>query len=298
MLNLLGLLLAHDGQPIGPHDLLAAWQPDPLIALALAVAGFTYARGRRRAEPGARRRFYAGLAVVAVALLSPIEAMSASLASAHMVQHLLLSSVAAPLLVAARPYVTLLRGSPSFVRKANRRLQSKVGPRGRRRVGQALPAVAWLGAVGNLWLWHSRALYDLAVANDIAHALEHVAFLGSGLLFWSVILHAGRTRQVSVISAALLLFTAGLSGTLLAALLTFSRRPWYDSYLATTEPWGLDPLSDQQLAGALLWFPPALLYTTAALWLLMRHLATPERPDDRVVGLGAYSGPPSTSTTS
>ncbi|MDQ3538332.1 MAG: cytochrome c oxidase assembly protein, partial [Actinomycetota bacterium] len=112
---MLTVIVAHAGQPPAPHDLWSAWNLDPLLLAGLCLAVWAYRRGQAGGRPRAvdtrrARCFGAALVAVAVALISPLEALSSALASAHMVQHLLLVLAAAPLLALAAPSSTLLRG--------------------------------------------------------------------------------------------------------------------------------------------------------------------------------------------
>lgn len=267
------LILGHGDQLVGPHDLWTAWSFDPLVAVTVVVLAFIHDRGRIERQ-GDRRHwlFVSGLIVVVVAVMGPVDALGRSLASAHMVQHLLLFSVASPLIAFSRPGADLLRGMSPSIRR--------LVPPARRRLGLSVsvlrrlrhPALAWLFAVGTLWLWHSRLLYELALDEPLVHAIEHASFLAAGLGVWSVVAHAGRPRRVEPGLAIIMLFTLGLASTLLAALMTFAPEPWYEAYATTTEPWGLDHLDDQRLAGLLMWFPVGILYVVSALVLLVRWL--------------------------
>ncbi len=264
--------LAHSGAPLQPHDLLswAAWAPDPVILAGLALVAAVYQVGRRGPDRGGL--FTAGLAVIAVALLTPLDGAADSLASAHMVQHVLLTTVAAPLLALSRPVPALLRGGPAAVRNANRRLGRLVTLDLRHRLRRVLPATAWATAAAALWFWHARVPYELAVHDGRLHAVQHLSFLWSGLALWAIVVGTGGSRRRSPGLGLLLLFTLGLQTTLLAALMTFSPVPWYDVYADTTVAWGLDPLDDQRLAGVLMWFPTGLIHLAAAVWLLTRWL--------------------------
>ena len=271
-------LFAHTGRPPAPHDAWGAWGGDPLVLLAVLAAAALYARGRARARrPPARgqaARFGGGLLAVAAASQSPLEAAAHALASAHMVQHVLLVLVAAPLLAWSAPLPELVRGTPPALRRAVARAR-RVGGVARvlrravaraRRVGGVAPAgrwmagpgPAWLAHVAVLWLWHSAALYDAALRVPALHALEHAMFLGTALLFWHVV--AGPRTAASHGARVLLVFTMGMQSVFLALLLTFARAPWYASYRDTTAAWGLTPLADQQLAGAIMWVPAGFVY--------------------------------------
>ncbi|GAB3344814.1 cytochrome c oxidase assembly protein [Modestobacter lapidis] len=264
--------LAHDGAHLVPEELWTAWNADPVILTGLLLATWAYLRGRSRGRARAaqtwRARCFAGaLAAIVVALVSPLDALSDALASAHMVQHLLLTLVAAPLLVLSAPGGRLLRGSPAVVRRA-------ISPSRRRlrlaAVTHALrhPGTAWLLHVGTFWAWHAAVLYDAAVQNAAVHALEHATFLITGVLFWRTVIGV-RAARVPAGLGVLLVFGMAMSSALLSVLLTFGRSPWYSAYAATTHTWGLAPLADQQLAGAIMWIPAGLVHVVVALGLLV-----------------------------
>lgn len=244
------------------------------ILLGLLLAGWAYGRGYaaspRRTLADHRRawRFALGLLSVAIALVSPLEPLARSLASAHMVQHLLLVLVAAPLIALSGPFPIMLRGAPPRLRRAAGRWRRglKVSP-ARLRI-LLHPGVAWLAHAGALWLWHSSVMYGAALRNDATHMLEHASFLGTALLFWSVVVQEGPAPRTSHGTRILLVFTMAMQGVLLGVLLTFAGTPWYAGYATTTAAWGLDPLTDQQLAGVLMWIPGGIVYLTAALLLL------------------------------
>jgi putative membrane protein len=285
-------VLAHDGSHLAPQDMWSAWTADPGILAALLLVAWAYLRGRghrpRHADVRRARCFAGALVAIAVALLSPLDALSGALASAHMVQHLLLTTVAAPLLVLSAPAGRLLRGSPAVVRRA-------ITP-WRRRLGLAPfaralrhPGTAWLLHVGTFWLWHAAVLYDAAVENPAVHALEHATFLGTGVLFWRTVLGV-RAVRVPAGLAVLLVFGMAMSGVLLSLLLTFGRDAWYSAYATTTHTWGLEPLADQQLAGAIMWVPAGLVHVGVALGLLVTWIrGTADGAD--AAAAGAAGGP-------
>ena len=278
------MLLAHVGRPLAPHELWSAWNADPLVVGGLALLAWVYARGRTPGTPRWQVGCFAAAAVtLAVALLSPLDALSGVLASGHMVQHLLLTLVAAPLLALSAPAGPLLRGAPAVVRDA-------VSP-ARQRLGLAVrsahllrnPAVVWLLHVATLWAWHSAVLYDAALANPVAHALEHTTFLLTGFLFWRVVIGA-RALRVSPGLGVLLVFGMTLQSALLALLLTFARTPWYVGYTTTTRSWGLEQLADQHLAGAIMWVPAGFVYLGVALTLLIGWVRSTQGDDDLPTG--------------
>ncbi|NUO37200.1 MAG: cytochrome c oxidase assembly protein [Gemmatimonadaceae bacterium] len=288
---------AHPGAALEPHDLWRAWSAAPGVLLGCLVAVALYARGvrviRRRAgtrlvSPWRVRSFAAAIAALLIALVSPLDALAGSLFSAHMVQHLLLMMVAAPLLVLGDPMTAMLWALP---------------PRGRRGVGLwwrrrrtlravwraiASPGGAWILHVVALWIWHVPALYDRAVADGAVHVLEHLAFLGTALLFWWVPFKA-HGRRVGGGTALIYLFGAVLQGTILGALLALARLPLYTAHFGTTRAWGLTPLEDQQLAGLLMWVPAGFVYLAALVPLALRVLRQPPGQGVRVLATAGVS---------
>jgi cytochrome c oxidase assembly factor CtaG len=220
----------------------------------------TRARRARGIAAWRVRAFGAGVLALAVALMSPIDAVSGALFSVHMVQHLLLVVVAAPLIVAGEPAYVMLWAFPARRRRSiARRWRQLPALRAAWHV-VTYPVVAWTLHVGMLWLWHAPRLYDAALRTPWLHVVEHTAFLVTALVFWWVALDRRRLR---VGASTFYLFAAALQGTLLGALLTLARHPWYVSHYGTTRAWGLSPLEDQQVAGLIMWIPAGLAYLIA-----------------------------------
>ncbi|MGI8792481.1 MAG: cytochrome c oxidase assembly protein [Acidimicrobiales bacterium] len=287
-------VIAHREGPLLPHDALAAWSFDVGIIAVLAVTGWTYWQGWRFAQDGARRgsAMLAGLVVVVIALLSPIDAIGGILLSGHMVQHVLLTAVVAPLIAWAAPGAALLRGLPVTLRRRFVTVRRSSGLDVRVMSRLRSPTVRWLLFVAVIWLWHSSALYALAIENDFAHAAQHGSFLGAALLFWTVILGPVRARLAPGL-AVLAVFTLTLQGIVLSMLMTFSHLVWYKPYADAATGWGLDPLADQQLAGVIMWIPTGFIHTGIVLALVARWLrstdsasaAAAPRPEARSASL-------------
>lgn len=279
------VILAHAGAPTQPHDLWSAWNFDPVILMGLFLAGWAYRQGlvglRRRPPVWQIACVATGLGVLVLALVSPLDAVAGSLASAHMVQHVLMMMVAAPLLALGRPSTIMMRGLP-LVRTAMGRLRGSAGMTTARTRRVWHPVVVWLAYVGALWLWHARVLYDAALSNDLLHALEHGSFLFTALLFWGLIVGARGARQLERGYALLVVFAATMQSVLLSALMTFATGPWYDGYTSTTQPWGMTRLADQQLAGVIMWVPTGLVYLAVILGLLVTWLR--QSDDRRLIG--------------
>lgn len=278
---------AHPGGAPEPRDLWTAWSVEPGVVIPLVVGAWWYARGVRALWRRARGRRgvrgwqaacgAAGFAALGLALVSPVDEVSRALFSMHMVQHLLLVLVAAPLLVLGAPLLAGVWALPPRARRAAGAWWRRSG--GLRAAWRVLtaPLLVWILHVGVLWLWHAPALYDTAVRRESVHALEHLSFFGTALLFWWVLIDPRARRRLGLGAAALFVFTAGMQMGALGALLTFARQPWYVVHYGTTLPWGLTPLEDQQLAGLIMWIPASVIYLAAMLVLLHGWLVAGER---------------------
>jgi putative membrane protein len=254
------------------------------VALALAGSVLLYARGVHElwlvAGPDRIIRrwqvyaFAGGVIALLVALASPLEEQADGNLVWHMGQHVLLLTVAAPLLAAAAPLTAMLYALPT---RARRRLQ----PAWRRllrsqsdRAWVVWTAAAFALANATVAIWHVPALYDAAVRNDAVHALEHISFVATAMLFWWMLLGAGRRsrRGWGVIGV----FVATLPATALGVLMTLAARPWYPVY-----GHGASALRDQQLAGAVMWGFGGVAMVAAATALFASWLAEMERADER-----------------
>jgi putative membrane protein len=278
------ILFAHAGQPLAPHDLSRAWTFDPAVVLLLLVSAWLYARGTARvwgaSEMGRGVQlwrvfsFSAGWIALIIALVSPLHAMGSALFSAHMTQHEILISVAAPLLVIGRPIVPLLWAFPRHVRRS---LGDLARTQILRRLWGALtkPSTAFALHAIALWAWHLPGPYQATLSSGLVHSLQHTSFIFTALLFWWTILGANK-GQLAHGRAILYLFLTALQTGALGALLTFAPSLWYPAYAATTGPWGLSPLDDQQLGGLIMWIPGSIAYLIAALVLFAEWLQESE----------------------
>jgi putative membrane protein len=279
---------AHDGQLLAPHDLWRAWSLEPAIIICLGLSAWLYLRGVRSlwrsAGPGHGIRrwevgaFAGGWIVLLLALVSPLHRLGGVLFSAHMAQHELLMAAAAPLLILGRPLVPFVWALPMTWRRTVGDWAAAAPVRGTWEL-LTLPLVAWTLQGVAIWLWHAPALFEATLRSDWVHTLQHMSFLGTGLLFWWALLR-GRAGRVGRPAAVLYLFTTSVHTTVLGALLTFSSRAWYPLYAPATAVWGLTPLEDQQLAGLIMWVPANLSYLIAALAVASAWL---REPSPRVV---------------
>jgi putative membrane protein len=207
--------------------------------------------------PAVSRRtvsFAAGLVAVAVAMAPPLEAAAGRRLSAHMLQHTLLVLLAAPLLAAARPPLHRILW-PSAHRVATH------------------PLFVLTVSVGGFWMWHLPRLYDAALSNLAVHVAEHGTFLAGALLFWSVVFEPAPRRRTGVGATCALVFAAMVTNIWLAAGLTFSTTPVYSAYATG----GAAALSDQQLAGVIMWLPADVVYFVTFLALIRRLLSDLDR---------------------
>jgi putative membrane protein len=269
------VILAHAA--VRPEELWGAWSGDPLVVAGLAVGSVLYARGwakRRSRTHGAGRRagaFVCGVGAIAIALLSPIDALAETLLTGHMVQHLLLIVVAPPLLVLGRPVTTAIAGLPPGARRLVARARSAPAATPLVRAIHR-PAVAWVLFTIGLWAWHAPSPYTWAIEHPVVHAVEHGCFLLTSTLAWSVALRARPRAALGALGRALFLVASAVQGGLLGAVLLFAPTPLYPVHGTGPAAWGLTPLQDQQLAGALMWIPPSAVYLTAAAAILAAAL--------------------------
>ena len=263
--------------------------------LGVIVAGYVYLLGGRLSAtgPGAAKRwrgvaFYAGLATIAVAVDSPVDAYADRLFWAHMVQHVLLTMVAPPLLLLGRPWPRLARPFPLRFRRplarsvlAGKRLS--VPRTGLRWLGEPLPAFALFN--GTLLAWHLPALYDLTLRNAAVHDLEHALFFATALLFWPHLLPSARPRLTDAWRVA---YGTGalLVAWVLAVVLGLAQHPIYGAYASLSHrPLGISALADQQLAAGVMWVPGSIPYTIVLFAAVFRWLEPAGSSRRRLVDL-------------
>jgi len=272
----------------------AAWPVQAPFFLVLASA-ILYALGGRRHAPGhrdpreRRRRsaaFYGGLAVILIALDTPLDPLSDTLFTAHMTQHLLLLMVAPALIVLSAPWLRLWQPLPLGFRRS----VAKGVARGRwasplRALARLLarPLPAWVAFNGVLIAWHVPTLFDATLSNPAVHDLEHTTFLVGGLLFWLQVLDSPPVRaRLGYGLRAVYVTAALLVSWVLAVVLALSRSPFYGAYSSLAHrPGGLSALADQQLAGGMMWVPGSIPFTIALLWLVLQALGPQPRPPAR-----------------
>ena len=260
---------------MGPHvhNATGPWAVGLTMAVAILAAG--YARGWAwlswsSANPIPAWRalsFYAGLGSAWVAVASPIGGGDGRLLTFHMIQHLLLMTIAPPLVFLGEPVIALWQGwahghdavSDPFRWPTLRRLGH--------------PVVCWLAPTAVLVGWHVPALFTLALHSPTWHAIEQASFLASGLLFWWPVVPPWPSRPDPRWSTVLYLFLATLPCDILSGFLVFSDRVAYSVYLPTSS--GLAVLDDQQCAGALMWTVVTIVYLVAGTIVSTQLLVAP-----------------------
>ena len=282
---LLPLSLAVPGAALAHSGAGAPWPGDFLLMVFLAATVLVYGAGIRHLwqRAGAGRGIgpwrpvltAAGLGLVAVLLLSPLDALAERALSIHMIQHFGLMLVAAPLIVLGRPALAALWAGPARWRPRLARVASHPGWS-----RLTHPIVAWLVYLLALWLWHAPPLHQAALANEAVHALQHASFLGAALIFWAAVLE--RRPAEGRAAALLAVFATAVQSCALAALLTTTPRVWYPAYSGAVSPWNIAPLADQQLAGLVMWVPCCALLLGSALALLARLLRDVEDRAERL----------------
>ena len=277
---------------------LQSWSPPLGVNLTLGLSVIIYVRGWFRlhvAFPSLfsgwkLAAFLAGIISAWIAIGSPVDAFDEFSLTVHMLQHLLLMSVAPPLILLGAPALPLLQGLPeSLARKV-------VGPVMRWTPVKQFrhfitnPAICWLGAALALIVWHVPAVFELALRWDWFHELEHASFFATGLLFWwPVIQPWPSTARWPEWLIPLYLFGATLPCDALSGFLAFCDRVVYSSYLSSPHLFGFPALEDQQFAAAFMWVTVTFLLLLPAIVITMRILS-PQRKHSPSEGLSRSHG--------
>ena len=271
MLAMPAPVFAHGGGE--PHS--PGWTLDPLVTVPLLAILSLFILGQHRLSRRSRlpRRkawlFVGGWAVLAAALTSPLHEAGERSFALHMTEHELIMLVATLLLAASDAAGVLAWGLPATLRRALGGPWKAPLSSAWRALTEPLTATAIQALV--MWAWHVPGLFDRALESQGWHIAQHVSFVVASLLFWVAMLD--RRRGGYLLSAACLFVTSLVEGAL-GALMTFSHSPWYRDYAAMgVSGIGLDPTTDQRLAGLLMWVPGGLLHGAVAVALLYRWLS-------------------------
>jgi len=273
----------------------SSWTIDPALIAVLAGFGLLYSRGYARARrhaavgrrPGAAHwlPYSLGLLVLALALMSPIDAIGDRyLLSMHMFQHILLSDVAPALLVLGLRAPLLPLGLP----RGGLRLIAPGGRAGRVFATLTSPWVAlplWALAT---WLWAIPAAFDYSAAHPLVHALEHATLFYTGLAMWWLIIDPlpSARREPGARRLAYLGFTR-LASACVCLPLTFMTTTAYPRYVDAPRAYGLSAITDQHLAGAGMCFLEFLIFGIAMVTVFLSFLSRDEaraEAEDRIAG--------------
>jgi putative membrane protein len=254
-----------------------------LLALIIVFIALVYFRGwlllhetsANVIAPWRAASFLLGLFLIGIAVASPIAALDHELLTAHMLQHLMLMTLAPPLIWLGAPLKPLLSGLPwQFA-------QEIVVPMFRspllRRLGRSLaqPKFCWLAAAAVLVGWHIPALFALGMQSGAWHAVEQASFLVAGLLFWWPVVQPWPSVSMPDWSIIVYLFLATLPCDILSGFLVFCDRVVYPAYSSVSQPFGFSALADQQCAGALMWTCVTIVYLVAGT-ILATQLLSPQ----------------------
>jgi cytochrome c oxidase assembly factor CtaG/polyferredoxin len=260
----------------------ASWTIPPWATFFLALTALIYARGwsqirRTRPEqfpPWRLLCFLSGVLTVWLAIASPLDALGGMLLVVHMTQHLLLMSIAPPLIALSAPQVPLLRGLPRAL------VREGLGPL------FTLPAVhalewllksrlfAWVAMNVAFLGWHLPAAYDLALAHPVLHEVEHACFLLTSILFWWPVIEPWPVRYKGSRWMLLpYLMSADIVNTALSAYLSFSGRVIYPVYADVPRLFGVSALSDQVAAGSLMWVLGSTVFLVPVMWVTLTQLS-------------------------
>lgn len=263
---------------------LASWRLELFPALGLLLTALVYWRGWRRLHAWIPDRFpvwrlasfLGGLVALFLAVASPLDALAGLLLQAHMIQHLLLTMLAPPLLLLGAPYLPLLCGLPrTVVREA---LGPVLASPDIRRWGHWMthPLVGGTVFMLSTLIWHLPGPYELALRSPAWHVVEHTCFLGTALLFWFPVVQPWPSRAHWPRWAMIpYLLVADLQNTLLGAFLSFHDQVLYPTYAAALRRGGISPLADQAAAGAIMWVPGSVAFLLPAGLILIGILGGP-----------------------
>jgi len=275
LLSVAGPAVAHGSEQHagGPGWTLDPWVTGPLAALLLLfLVGRQRLDKRSKVERKRPWLFLGGWLVLTPSLVSPLHEGGERSFTLHMIEHELIMLVATFLLAASHAGGVLAWGLPGPLRRAlGGGWKAPLSSLWRRLTE---PVTATIIQAVVMWAWHAPALFDQALASQGWHVAQHLSFVLSSLIFWSAMLDA---RRGSYLLSAACLFVTSLVEGALGALMALSASPWYSAYAAMgMSGIGLDPTTDQQLAGLIMWIPGGLVHGGAALGFLYHWLTSSE----------------------
>ena len=262
----------------------AGWTFAPIVLLALVAYLVIYVQrwrvsrregGPRAAPVGRLVLWITGIALLFVALVSPIDRLGEQFASFHMVQHLLLADLV--------PICLTLALTKHILRPVTRRIrwiEKKAGPFGH-------PAFGVVAYAAGMWVWHIPVMYEAALEHSFIHVLEHLTFAAVGLLYWWHLLSPIRSRmRLEGLGPVLYMASTKIAVGLLGIVLAFSPTVIFDFYETGGTRWGLSAHDDQQVAGLVMALEQSLVMGVALAYLFIRMLSESEEEDQRAERYG------------
>ena len=255
---------------------------DPGVFVYLAAGVFLYvravriARGRNLEVTTFQQcAFFGGVALWAIAIFSPVHALSEDLLSAHMAQHLMIAELGGPLILVGlrAPVIYFFLPKPAMVWLAHRKTLRGV----MRKLTTPLGAIATYVIV--LYGWHFAPPFEAALQNDFVHALQHESFFVVAILVWIPALEPTRRRLRGELWKAGHIIGARFFGMLLGMAFIVMRSPAYDWYVGRTEQHGLSPLTDQQIAGGLMMSLDVIIILFAVAFFFLRSAQDHDRAE-------------------
>ncbi len=256
------------------------WLSEPAVLAPIALLVYVYIRrfiaARREAGPRGASALHAiafagGILALLAALASPVDGLGEDyLFSAHMLQHVLLGDIA--------PLLLLLGLSRVIMRPATRRLMAV-----ERKVGRfAHPLTGLTAWLVLMYLWHIPALYDAALEHAGVHLLEHVSFFSAGVaVWWPLIQPIPMRRRLTGLWPLAYIGTAKFGLAALGLYLTWSGTAIYTYYEHVPRIWGLSPVEDQNVGGALMMVEQSLTFVIVLVAVFVQMLARSEEEERR-----------------
>lgn len=273
----------------------SSWVLQIQIVLPLLVSLYLYRRGYKSLStkgsffvtPSAKWQktsFYTGILSIFLALESPIDALSITSFSWHMVEHMTLLLITPPLILAGAPWMALYEGIPTSLRPKLARVADKFLSNSY--VNKIIafltkPGVA-LGIFSiDLWLWHVPVIYDLTFTNGALHDFEHTTFLAVGMLYFSTLLDSPPVQvSLSPLKKIPYIFGGIVACWILGIILTLATAPLYTPYLYQVHSTVASVLASQELGAAMMWAPSMIPFDILFAISLQKWLANETKKDE------------------
>jgi putative membrane protein len=264
----------------GGHDHPSRWNWDLFTLLSLAALVTGHALGLRNLKLKHGKPFgkmpiasyYLSILFLFIALVSPIDALSDELQSWHMIQHMIIMMIAAPLFVMGAPLYVFLWGFSISWRK-------KITPIYRWLYGYKTgwyffwqPLLLWGVYAFTMWIWHLPRFYEAALRNELLHDFQHISFFITSCLFWRLMLDPIHRFKLKPALGIIYVFATSLHATLLGVFMALAPSVWYPFYEGRTIKFNLSALEDQQLAGLIMWMPACMIYVLVSAYLFILWL--------------------------